>query len=318
MKPYLNLEKGAMLAPMADYTNIAFRTLAHEYGASLVFTEFVSAKALLFKNKKTKKMIRVSEKEKPVMLQLFGTKPEDIGEAIKIVEKNYPDHFSGYDLNAHCAVPKAHKGNYGAYLLDYPELIGEIMESMRNSTEKNVSLKIMLGNKKENYLEVAKIAEEKGADAICLHPRIGPGYAMVPKLEDIKLLKSEMKIPVIGNGGIDSVESYKKMIDETKCDFAMLGRATLGNAFLFKQIKEYEEGISISKISTRTKKDIFVEGKRYLELAEEFGLVVNDIRGYFIALASDFEGAKDLRNKFAVSKTIKEIKENFNDFFNPL
>jgi tRNA-dihydrouridine synthase B len=313
MKPYLKLAKGAMLAPMADYTNIAFRTLAHEYGASLVFTEFVSAKALLFKNKKTQKMIQVSEKEKPVMLQLFGTNPEDIGQAIKIVEKNHPDHFSGYDLNAHCAVPKAHKGNYGAYLLDYPELVGDIMGSMRCATEKNVSLKIMLGNKKENYLEVAKIAESKGADAICLHPRIGPGYAMTPKLKDIKLLKNEMKIPVIGNGGIDSVEKYKEMIDFTGCDHAMLGRATLGNAFLFKQIKEHEEG---KKVSIRKKEDIYIEGKRYLELADEFELHVNDIRGYFIALASDFEGAKDLRNKFAVSKTIKEIKNSFNEFFN--
>lgn len=313
MKPYLKLKRGAMLAPMADYTNIAFRTLAHEYGASLVFTEFVSAKALLFKNKKTTKMIKVSDKEKPVMLQLFGTKPDDIGEAIKIVEKNYPNHFAGYDLNAHCAVPKAHKGNYGAYLLDYPKLVGEIMQSMRSATEKPVSLKIMLGNKKENYLEIAKIAQENGADAICLHPRIGPGYAMIPKIEDIKILKNEMKIPVIGNGGINSVDSYKKMLNETGCDFAMVGRAALGNAFLFKQIKEFEDE---KKITLRTKEDIALEGKRYFELAKEFGLQVNDIRGYFIALASDFEGAKDLRNKFAVSKTIKDIENAFNDFFN--
>ncbi|MEI7961571.1 MAG: tRNA-dihydrouridine synthase family protein, partial [archaeon] len=113
----LKLEGSLILAPMADYTNVAFRTLAKEYGASLCYTELISAKALTMKSKRTEAMLAVSEKEKPVFLQLFGDKPSDFSKSLELVERKYPDNFAGYDLNCGCAVPKALRGKYGCALM---------------------------------------------------------------------------------------------------------------------------------------------------------------------------------------------------------
>ncbi len=312
----LNIGKGAFLAPMADYTNIAFRTLCKEYGSSLQYTELISVKSIIFKNKKTLKMLEVSEKEKPVFLQLFGNDPKDFEKAIWVVEKNFPKRFVGYDLNCGCSVPKALKGKYGCYLMDYPELVGNIIVSMKKAVSKSkkpITLKMRLGLEKETFLDVAREAEKNGADAICLHARLGKdGYGGKVNWGAIKKLKKEIKVPLIGNGVVNSVKDYEKMKEETGCDFVMVGRGSIGNAFLFKQIKQFEEG---KKVSERNKKEILKEGKKYLELAKEFSLEVNDVRGYFIGLANGFVGAKKLRNKFALSKTIKETEEKFVNFF---
>ncbi len=308
------LPMGAMLAPMADYTNIAFRTLCKEYGSSLSFTELISCKSIIYKNSKTRKMLAVSEKEKPVFLQLFGNDPKDFEKAISIIEEKFPKNFAGYDLNAGCSVPKALKGKYGVYLMNYPKLIGEIVSSMKKATSKTITIKMRIGLEKETFLQVAKEAEKAGVNAICLHARLGKqGYGGKADWIKIKELKKKVKVPIIGNGDVNSVEDYVRMKKETKCDFVMVGRGAIGNVFLFKQIKEFEEN---RKLISRERKDIFEEGKRYFELAKEFFLKVNDVRGYFIGLANGFEGAKQLRNKFALSKTIDELEKSFEEFFN--
>jgi tRNA-dihydrouridine synthase B len=321
--------KGAFLAPMADYTNIAFRTLAKEYGASVLYTELISCKSIIYKNKKTKEMLKVNEKEKPVFLQLFGNNPEDFKEAIKIVEEKF-DNFIGYDLNCGCSVPKAMKGQYGSYLMDYPKLVGEIINAMCSSTEKPVTIKMRLGREKEKFIEVAKEAEKNGAEMVCLHARLGSQmYSGKANWEKIKELKKAVKIPVIGNGDVCSVDDYIKMKKETNCDYVMVGRGAIGNAFIFKQIKKYEDQAnSIFKkdaenkilkqnknLIKRTKKDFYEEGNRFLELGREFNLGVNDLRPYFIGFANGFNGAKKIRNSFATAKEINDLekilKENF-------
>ena len=309
----LKIDKGAFLAPMADYTNIAFRTLCKEYGSAMQYTELTSAKAITYDSKRTIEMLVVSEKEKPVFLQLFGNDPVIIASAIKIVEKNFPKNFAGYDLNCGCSVPKALKGKYGCYLMDHPILVGEIISAMKKVTKKPITLKIRIGLTKETYLGVAKEAEEAGADAICLHARSGnQGYGGASDWGAIKKLKQRVKIPVIANGDVNSVSDYEKIKKETDCDFVMVGRGAIGNAFLFKQIKNYE---NIKKVPEKNKKEILEEGMRFLELAKEFSLGVNSIKGYFIGLANGFNGAKKLRNKFALAKTIKEMEKNLEDFF---
>jgi tRNA-dihydrouridine synthase B len=308
----LKLEKGAFLAPMADYTNVGFRLLCREYGASLSFTELISCKSIIFKNSKTKKLLATFNKEKPVFLQLFGNNPKDFYEAIKIVEKDFD--FSGYDLNAGCSVPKAVKGKYGCYIMQYPDLVGEIISEMCKF-KKPVSLKMRLGFKEENFLGVAEKAITAGAKMVTLHARLGKQlYTGKANWDKIKELKEKFgkKIIVVGNGDIFSLEDYKKMKKETNCDFVMVARGALGNAFLFKQIKDFENSL---KISNRTKKDIYYEGKRYFELAKKFGLVPNDVRGYYIKVANGIPGAKEFRGKLANSKTIPEMEKNFLDFF---
>ncbi len=310
----LKIDDGAFLAPMADYTNIAFRSLCKEYGCALSYTELISCKSIIYKNSKTKKMLNVNEKEKPVFLQLFGNDPKDFSDAIKIIEGNF-DNFVGYDLNCGCSVPKALKGKYGCYLMDYPLLVGEIIKAMKSSTKKPITIKMRLGLEKETFLEVAKQAEKNGAQMICLHARLGSqGYGGKADWEKIKELKKAVKIPVIGNGDILCVGDYVKMKKETGCDYAMVGRGAIGNAFIFKQIKEFD---STGKIVERKKKDFLKEGLKFIKFGKEFELGVNDLRGYFIGFAANFKGAKEIRNKFALSKTIndleKVLKENFNE-----
>ena len=313
MNSFLKLEKGAILAPMADVTNVGFRTLAREYGAALAYTELISVKGLLHKNRKTKAMLAVSESEKPVFLQLFGNNASEFGTAISIIEKEFPNNFAGYDINCGCSVPKAVSGQYGSSLMDNPVLIGDIVHEMKKNCEKPVTLKVRLGLKEEKFLEVAKEAENAGASAIALHARFGSqGYSGTADWKKIELLKSKVKIPVIGNGDVRSVEDYLRVKKESGVDFVMIGRGAIGNAFLFKQIKQFENK---EKVSERTRRDILVEGTRYFELAREFNLGVNNLRGYFLAVANGLNGAKELRNKFALSKTIEDLEIAFNDFF---
>jgi len=317
---------------MADFTNIAFRTLCKEHGSALQYTELISCKSIIHKNNKTRKMLLVNKKEKPVFLQLFGSKPKDFSQAISIIENNpLLNNFAGYDLNAGCSVPKAVKGKYGCYIMQFPVLVRDIIKEMKNSTKKPVTIKMRLGLEKENFLEVAREAEKAGVNAICLHARLGKqGYGGKTNWKKIKKLKEQSKVPIIGNGDINNLEDYIKMKKETNCDFVMIGRSAIGNAFLFKQIKQFEKqkskkivnnlkskSMQLNKtVLERSSKDIFLEGSRYIELAKDFSLGINDIRGYFIFLAKNFVGAKKLRNKFALSKTINEIENHFKDYFN--
>ncbi|MCX6803477.1 MAG: tRNA-dihydrouridine synthase family protein [Candidatus Diapherotrites archaeon] len=326
----LRIEGEVLLAPMADYTNIAFRTLAKEYGAALTYTELISAKALTMKSKRTQQMLLVSEKEKPVFLQLFGSNPQDFKKAIRFVEEKYPMHFAGYDLNAGCSVPKALKGKYGCSLMNEPKLIGEIISAMKEelirarsinlasekktaSLKKPVTLKMRLGLKNENFLEIATLAEAAGVDAITLHPRLGKdGYSFDADWKKIKLLKENVKVPVIGNGDIKKASDALQMKKETGCDFVMIGRGAIGNAFIFKQVNSLFIGEEEPK---RTLEEVFSEGKKFLSYAKEFNLKTNDIRPYFIGMSKGLIGATVLRNRFGLSKTIEEIEEFFYKYF---
>ncbi len=309
----IKLKGEVILAPMADYTNIAFRELCSEYGAALAYTELISAKSIIMKNKKTKKMLFVGEKEGGVFLQLFGNESADFEKAVGIIEKELPQNFLGYDLNCGCSVPKAIKGKYGSSLMASPQNIGQIIRSMKNSTKKPVTIKMRLGLKEENFLEVAKEAEKAGADAITLHPRRGDqDYSFGADWSKIKLLKENISIPVIGNGDIKNPQDILRMKKETKCDFEMVGRAAIGNAFFFKQANNY---LKNRVILQKEIKDYFEEGKKFLELSQQNDLGVNEVRPYFIALSKGLNGATTLRNKFALSKTTEEIKKHFFEYF---
>ena len=303
----LKLSGELFLAPMADYTNVAFRSLCREYGAALVYTELVSAKALAMKSKKTEGMLAVSEKEKPVFLQLFGSSVEDFQKAVAIVEKKWPENFAGYDLNCGCSVPKALKGKYGCSLMEEPQIVGHAVRGMKKeSNGKPVTVKMRLGlrEEKETFLVVAKEAEDAGADAIALHPRFGnESYAGKADWEKILELKENVFVPVIGNGDIKVPEHVSQMKTQTGCDFEMIGRACMGNAFFFKQCIAALTG---KPVPLRESPE--AEAKEFLKLAEEHALKPNDVRPYLIAFAKGFKGASALRNRFALSKTIEEME----------
>lgn len=312
------MDEEIFLAPMAGYTNTAFRALCREYGAAMVYTDLISAKAVAMKSKKTFKMMRTSEKEKPIALQLFGDCPQGFGKAIKIVEEMESGEkaefgFDAYDLNCGCSVPKALKGKYGVMLMEKPELVGEIISEMRSRTKKPVMLKMRLGYKTETFLEVAEEAEKAGASAIALHPRLGTeGYSAEARWEKIRELKESTKVPVIGNGNVAVAADVPRMKKETGCDFEMIGRAAIGNAFLFRQANAL---LKKAEAPEKCRKEIFVEGKRFLELIKGCKLGINDAKPYFIGLAKGFEGAAETRNRFATARSIEEIGGIFSENF---
>ncbi len=309
----LKLKGEVFLAPMADYTNVAFRILAKEYGAALVYTELISSKALTMKSKRTEKMLAAGEAEKPVFLQLFGSNPQDFEKAITIVEKKFESNFAGYDLNCGCSVPKAMKGKYGCSLMNDPKLIGQIINSMTKSTEKPVTIKMRLGLKEETFMSAAQEAKTNGASAITLHPRFGTqGYTGEADWQKIKNLKEKIDLPIIGNGDIKKPADVMEMKTKTNCDFEMVGRAAIGNAFFFKQANEALEG---KEITQKKQSDVKREGQRFLELAKEYNLGVNDVRPYFIGLSKGLIGASILRNRFGLSKSIEEIEKIFTAYF---
>lgn len=239
----VTIANNVCLAPMAGVCNSAFRRIIKEMGCGLLYAEMVSDKAICYDNQKTKEMLYMTEEERPIAQQIFGSDKESFVKAAKIIEETmHPDII---DINMGCPVPKvALRAQAGSALLKDPEKIYEIVKSVKEAVSVPVTVKIRSGWDKNsvNAVEVAKVCERAGASAIAVHPRTrSQGYQGLSDWNIIKKVKENVSIPVIGNGDILSVYDAKKMLDETKCDAVMIGRGTLGNPYLIKQIVAYLE-----------------------------------------------------------------------------
>lgn len=241
-----------VLAPMAGICDSAFRRIAKSMGCGLIGTEMVSAKSIVYDNSKTKEMLYMTESERPISQQIFGSEAEAFKIASEFISETMkPDII---DLNMGCPVTKvAVKSNSGSALLKEPEKIREIVETVVSSVSVPVTVKIRSGwNKKSiNALEVAGIIEDSGASAIAVHPRTREDRYDVPAdWSIIREVKNNVSIPVIGNGDIRTCYDAKQMIDETECDAVMIGRALRGNPWLIKQCIDYlDEGIEPQRIT---------------------------------------------------------------------
>lgn len=226
----------AVLAPMAGITDSAFRVICRRYGAALVYSEMLSAEALSRRHGKTIKMAGFREEERPVALQLFGKRPQAFADSVVLLESLKPDC---YDLNFGCPAPKIVKNGGGSALLKEPELVGQIAEAAVKASPRPVLAKIRSGWEvgAENAVEIAKILEASGIAAIAVHGRTkSQMFAGAADWAVIGRVKQAVKIPVIGNGDIRSGADARRMAEETGCDLVMVGRAALGNPFLFAEI----------------------------------------------------------------------------------
>lgn len=238
----VKIEKTAALAPMASVADRAYRLTAKEFGAAYCTGEMASAKGLCYNDKKTAELLTVTDAERPMAVQLFGCESEFIAKAVKIAEEFKPDII---DLNAGCPMPKIVNNGSGSALMKNPRLFGEIVYAAASSTKIPVTVKIRSGwdESSINAVEIAKIAEENGAAALCVHPRTKTAlYTGKADWRVIKAVKDAVKIPVIGSGDVTSVSDCVEMYEKTGCDLVMIGRGSYGRPWLFGQIKDFFEG----------------------------------------------------------------------------
>ncbi len=316
----VKIKNNVCLAPMAGVCNSAFRRIIKEMGCGLLYAEMVSDKAIVYDNEKTKNMLYMAEEERPIVQQIFGSDKDSFVKAAKIVEKTmHPDII---DINMGCPVPKvAVKSQAGSALLKNPEKIYEIVSSVVSSVNVPVTVKIRSGwdSNSINAIEVAKTCERAGASAIAVHPRTrSQGYNGKANWEIIKDVKKAVNIPVIGNGDILSVYDAKKMFLETGCDAVMIGRGTLGNPYLIKQIVTYlEKGDIIPDQSPIERMNTCLRHFDYLLQIKPEKVAVLEMRTHGAWYLKGLPGAVSVKKRLYEIKTkdefinaIKEYMEN--------
>lgn len=308
----LNLDNRVFLSPMAGVTDLPFRLICKEQDCGMLYTEMVNAKALCYDDQNTKKMLKIEEEEHPVAIQIFGSDPEYMGGAAKILN-SYPNEI--LDINMGCPAPKVVKNGDGSALLKNPELAAKVLKVVVGNSEKPVTLKIRKGwdDTCINAVEIAKIAEDCGISAIAIHGRTREQYYSGKADWDIiRQVKENVSIPVIGNGDVFEVEDAINMLNQTNCDAIMIGRGAQGNPWIFKRINHYMQTGEILPGPTLEEK--INTAKKHLKLAvEEHGeyVAVREMRKHIAWYL------KGLRNSARVRDEINKI-ESYEEVVNKL
>lgn len=308
----VEIQNRTVLAPMAGIGNSSFRKIIKKMGCGLIYAEMVSDKAIFYNNKKTLDMLYMEDSERPITQQIFGSDKESFVEAAKYIYENMePDII---DINMGCPVPKvAIRSQAGSALLKNPAKIKEIVSSVVNAVPIPVTVKIRSGWDSEhiNAVEVAKICEEAGASAICVHPRTrSQGYSGKADWSIIKAVKEVVSIPVIGNGDILNIYDAKRMIDETGCDAIMIGRGVLGNPWLIKQINAYLDDGTVLPNPTMTERiDMCLEHLNNLNELKCEKLAVLEIRSHIAWYLKGLPKSNEIKNKIFLCNKISDIIE---------
>ncbi|MDF2425310.1 MAG: tRNA dihydrouridine synthase DusB [Nitrosopumilus sp.] len=307
----------AFLAPMAGVSDPALRLQCKKMGAGLVVTEFTSIHSIVAKESQLKErmktiqeFIEFSDEERPLSIQLFGSDLTALEKAAKIVEP----YFDIIDYNMGCPAPHITQQMAGGALLQEVNLTQQIFSTLVNAVKKPVTLKIRSGvtdASKFLFRDIAEIAEDEGIQMITLHPRtVSQGYSGNADWNLIKELKEISGIPIVGNGDITTPEDAKNMIDDTNCDYVMIGRGAMGNPFLFEQINDYLKTNSYNEYSFKDRLDSFFD---YLHLTNQYTIKFAHIKGQAMRFTKGMKGGSKLRSKITLSKNIEELEKIMND-----
>lgn len=263
-----------ILAPLAGITDAVMRELCSSMGASLTYTEMVSAKGIYYGDSKTERLLYIPKGAKKTAIQIFGSDPKIMG--VAAYKLNGRENFS-IDINMGCPAPKIVKNGDGSAVMKDPDLVYKLVLSVVKNTDKPVTVKIRKGwdDKSINAISVSKAAEDAGASAIAVHGRTREQfYSGKADWDIIKKVKETCAVPVIGNGDINSPEDARIMMQNTGCDYVMIGRAALGNPWIFRELNDSFNGIEPSKPSDGEKFEMM---RRHLQ-----GLI--DLKGEYIAV----------------------------------
>ena len=317
----VKIDGNIIVAPMAGISNMTFRKICKNMGASLVVAEMVSDKAITFGNEKTFELLKMDENERPISQQIFGSDEKSFVEAAKIVEERmHPDII---DINMGCPVTKvAIKNQAGSALLKDPEKVGKIVKAVVDSVNVPVTVKIRSGwdNQSINAVEIAKICEKNGASAITVHARTrAQGYSGKADWNIIKNVVESVNIPVIGNGDVTSCFDAKRMLDETGCTAVMIGRGLLGNPWLIKECKDYlEKGILPVKVSFDEKLNMMEYHLNRLCLDKSERAAVLEMRMHLLNYLKGMPDASNIKNLVCKAKSKNEIIDILENYRNTI
>lgn len=306
-----------VLAPLAGISNSAYRTIIKEMGCGLIFAEMVSDKAISYGSKKTIDMLYMTDYERPLAQQIFGSDKDSFVTAAKyIYETMKPDII---DINMGCPVPKvAIRSQAGSALLKNPDKVYEIVKAIVEAVPIPVTVKIRSGwdANSINAVEIAKICEKAGAKAITVHPRTrSQGYSGKADWNIIKEVKENVNIPVIGNGDVKSCYDAKRMLEMTNCDAVMIGRGALGNPWLIKECIDYlEKGIEPREITISEKLNMIRKHLNYLMKIKPEKVAVLEMRGHAAWYLKGVPNTSELKKKIVECKTSLELESLLNDF----
>ncbi|RKD33866.1 tRNA dihydrouridine synthase DusB [Thermohalobacter berrensis] len=305
-------DNNIFLAPMAGITDMSFRLICKEMGAGLVYSEMVSCKGMYYGDKKTKTLLAIDKKERPIAVQIFGSDPDIMA---KVVEKklNNREDIDIIDINMGCPTPKIVKNGDGSALLKDSKMAAKVMRSVVKASNKPVTVKIRTGwdENSINAVEIAKIAEAEGVSALAIHGRTREQfYSGNADWDIIKKVKESVSIPIIGNGDIFTVEDGKKMFDYTGCDAIMIGRGSRGNPWLFKRLKVFMETGEILPPPTNNEKiDVII---RHLELLVKLKgerVAVKEMRKHIAWYIKGMRNATEMRRKVNTIESKEKLKE---------
>ena len=313
----IEIENQVVLAPMAGICNHAYRKIIKEMGCGLIYCEMVSDKAIEYQNQKTIDMLYMTEEERPIVQQIFGSDKSSFVKAAQYVEsKMKPDII---DINMGCPVPKvALRAQAGSALLKDPKKVYEIVSGVVEAVSIPVTVKIRSGwdFNSINAVEIAQVIEKAGAKAIAVHPRTrSQGYSGKADWNIIKKVKETVSIPVIGNGDIKSCYDAKRMLEETGCDAVMIGRGVLGNPWLTRDCVNYlERGIEPFKVTDSEKLDMIEKHLDYLTKLKNETVAILEMRNHIAWYLKGIKNSSDLKNSIFKTRDLKVLKQLIQDF----
>lgn len=305
----LEIPSNVVLAPMAGVSDRAFKEIINETGDYLVFTEMVNDKALINNNKRTIEMIKPPSNEKYVAYQIFGSEPETIAKAAQIIERD--TNACLIDINMGCPAPKIVKNYSGSKILTDSKLVYEITKAVVEAVSLPVSVKIRIGyNDQITAVENAKLIEKAGAKLISVHGRTTKQmYSGEADWEVIKSVKKAVKIPVLGNGDINTPEVAYEKLHKSGVDGVMIGRAAMGNPWIIKETSDYFESGSYHQISVSEKKKVMIEHCEKLIKYKNEKVAILEMRGHAAWYVKGMKHANSYKRSFQVVKTFEEFKE---------